>query len=119
MAVTTTTEGASTFCAWWAPDFCHASTFTAAEWASWIQAIGSILAIVVAALLARYQFKQALRVEQVNRDEERKVRVDVVKSLFAQVLSLCNLTYEGLQTGDAVPPARRRRPLLRAMHLAV
>lgn len=51
-------------------ELCFLSDLTSSEWASWVQAVGSIAAIVAAAWIARYQAKlqQASAMEQHRRE---------------------------------------------------
>ncbi len=69
--------------------------FTAAEWAAWVQAVGSVGAILVAVAVARHQSEE-LR----ERDEEahaaEKIRVlEIIGQLVEQADASCTVT-EGL-----------------------
>ena len=61
---------------------CFLSNLTSSEWASWVQAVGSVLAIVAAALIARHQAKlQHRSALDLLRTERRTARVEVAETL--------------------------------------
>lgn len=66
--------------------------FSRTECASWVQAIGSVLAIFAAVLVARHQSK---RMEQVLRDEE----CTRVESKFAPAIIIVDTAIREMRTG--------------------
>lgn len=61
---------------------CFLSGLTSSEWASWVQAVGSILAIVGAAWIARYQAKlQRDSALELHRTERLTARREVAETL--------------------------------------
>lgn len=61
---------------------CFLSNLTSAEWAAWVQAGGSIAAIVGAALIAIHQSKLQHRNALVlHQTEQRSVKVDIGKTI--------------------------------------
>lgn len=54
------------------------------EWASWVQAVGSIMAIGAAGAIAIYQTNVVRRLEQDKRNAEEVVKLNVVKALLAR-----------------------------------
>jgi hypothetical protein len=61
---------------------CFLSNLTSAEWAAWVQALGSVAAIIAAAWIAiqqaRLQHRNALNL---HMTEQRSERVDIAKTL--------------------------------------
>ena len=105
---TTFTQSATTLCTWW--NDCVTTSFSLSEWAAWIQAVGSVAAIVVATVIARQQFAAATRLEEFRQRVQNRQRIEVVRTLFAQVLSLCQLMVKGFA---AVPePGAARQKLI-------
>lgn len=66
--------------------------FSRGECASWVQAIGSVLAILAAVLVARHQSK---RMERVLRDEECRR----VESKFAPAIAIIETAIKEMRTG--------------------
>ena len=64
-------------------ELCFLSNLTSAEWAAWVQAVGSIVAILAAAgiaiYVARLQHNNALNL---HKTEKRTEKVEVAKTLF-------------------------------------
>ena len=62
---------------------CITTNLTSAELAAWVQAIGSVVAIIAAALIAiwqgRIQYRNALAI---HRAEQRHTRVELSKTLY-------------------------------------
>jgi hypothetical protein len=64
-------------------NLCFLSNLTSAEWAAWVQALGSIAAIVAAAGIAIHQAKlQHQNALNVHFTERRTAQVEVAKTLF-------------------------------------
>jgi Zn-dependent alcohol dehydrogenase len=62
---------------------CFLPDLTSDEWAAWVQAIGSIAAIVAAAWIAIYQSKQSQRSAlELHHAELRAARVDIAKTIY-------------------------------------
>ena len=62
---------------------CFLSGLTSSEWAAWVQAIGSILAIGGAAFAAIWQArKQSETALRVQKEERKYARVEITKSLL-------------------------------------
>ena len=60
---------------------------TSGDWAAWVQAIGTIIAILAAAWIARWQFKkQHQSALLLHKAEQRYTRIEQAKSL----LTLCH-----------------------------
>lgn len=63
-------------------EFSFISTLTSSEWASWVQAIGSIFAIVGTALIAIWQSHKQHQISlSVLRAEHRMIRIETAKTL--------------------------------------
>lgn len=61
---------------------CFPSSMTSSEWAAWVQAVGSILAVGGAAFAAIWQSKKQHETAlKVQRDERRYERVELMKTL--------------------------------------
>ena len=64
---------------------CVLSDLTSSEWASWVQAVGSVLAIVAAALIARHQaslqHKSALKLLCAERKDARAEAAETLAEL--------------------------------------
>jgi hypothetical protein len=61
---------------------CFLSNLTSSEWASWVQAVGSVFAIVAAALIARHQAKlQHRSALNLLRTERITARVEIADTL--------------------------------------
>lgn len=64
-------------------ELCFLSNLTSAEWAAWVQAVGSIVAILAAAgiaiYVARLQHNNAL---ELHKTEKRTEKVEITKTLF-------------------------------------
>lgn len=58
------------------------------DWAAWVQAVGSILAIVVAILVVRHQSISDRRLEQARRDLDRIHRFESVRAVMAMVYTI-------------------------------
>lgn len=57
---------------------------TSAEWAAWLQAVGTIVAILAAAVIAIWQSnKQHKIVRSLHKEEQRHNRVEMAKTLLA------------------------------------
>jgi len=64
-------------------ELCLLSGLTGSEWAAWVQAIGSILAILSAAGIAIWQSnKQHASALLLQREERRYARIELTKSLL-------------------------------------
>ena len=62
---------------------CFLSNLTGAEWASWVQAVGSVAAIIAAAWIAIHQAKlQHKHALALHITEQQTAKVDVAKTLF-------------------------------------
>jgi len=63
-------------------ELCFLSNLTSAEWAAWVQAVGSVLAIVAAAWIVKHQanlqHKNAL---DLHKTEQRTEQADITKTL--------------------------------------
>jgi len=65
-------------------DLCFLSNLTSSEWASWVQAIGSMLAIIAAAWIAKRQANlQHESALELLKTERGTARVDAVRNLSA------------------------------------
>ncbi len=63
-------------------DLCISSNQTSSEWASWVQAIGSVLAIIAAAWIARYQTRlQRESALVLHRTERQTARAEAAETL--------------------------------------
>lgn len=63
-------------------ELCFLSNLTSSEWASWVQAIGSVLAIIAAAWIARYQAKhQQESALQMHRTERLAAQSEAAETL--------------------------------------
>ncbi len=63
-------------------NLCFLSNLTSAEWASWVQAVGTIVAIVAATWIATHQVKlQHMSALELHHTELRTARVDAGKTL--------------------------------------
>ena len=63
-------------------NLCLMTNLTSAELAAWVQAVGSVLAIVAAALIAIWQSRSQHRsAMQLHRAEQRHARVELSKTL--------------------------------------
>lgn len=61
---------------------CFVSNLTSTEWAAWVQALGSVAAIVAAAWIAVHQAKlQHRNALDLHMTEQRTARVDIAKTL--------------------------------------
>lgn len=61
---------------------CFLLNLTSAEWAAWVQAIGSVAAIVAAAWIARHQARlQHRSALDLHMTEQRTMQVDMAKTL--------------------------------------
>jgi hypothetical protein len=71
---------------------CFLSNLTSAEWAAWVQAVGSIVAIIAAAWIAidqaRRQHRNAL---DLHATEQRTARLDVGKTLSVLAVNSAKL----------------------------
>ena len=85
---TTITQSATTLCSTLSGQ-CLTTSYSASEWAAWVQAIGSIAAILVATEIARRQFSHAVRLEELRRRSAANERIGVVRTLFSQLQVLC------------------------------
>lgn len=62
---------------------CFFTNLTSAEWAAWVQAIGSILAIIAAAWIAIHQAKlQHQNALQLHITEQQSAKLDIANTLF-------------------------------------
>lgn len=63
-------------------NLCITSNLTSSELASWVQAIGSVLAIFASALIAIFQSKkQYQNAQALYKDEQRHIRIELAKTL--------------------------------------
>ena len=63
-------------------EFCFLSNLTSAEWAAWVQAVGSVIAIVAAAWIAIHQAKlQHKNALDLHKTEKRSEQTDITKTL--------------------------------------
>ena len=64
-------------------ELCFLSNLTSAEWAAWVQAIGSIVAIIAAAWIAIHVVKrQHQNALELHKTEKRTEKVETAKTLF-------------------------------------
>lgn len=64
-------------------DLCFLSNLTSSEWASWVQAVGSVLAIIAAAWIARYQTRlQRESALELHRTERQTARAEAAETLL-------------------------------------
>lgn len=62
---------------------CFLTNLTSAEWAAWVQAIGSVVAIIAAALIAIHQAKlQHRNALQLHMAEQQSAKLDIAKTLL-------------------------------------
>lgn len=62
---------------------CLLTNLTSAEWAAWVQAIGSVVAIIAAAWIAIHQAKlQHRNALQLHFTEQQSAKLDIAKTLF-------------------------------------
>lgn len=73
---------------------------------AWVQAVGSIAAIFIAYFIAHRQFAEAERLGRQAREASAAQRVEVVRTVFAQVRSFCNLLARRLPKEDLKNQAR-------------
>lgn len=67
---------------------CFATNITSSEWAAWVQAIGTILAVLAAATIAVWQSrKQHESAFALHKSEQRHTQVEQAKTLLALCLS--------------------------------
>ena len=82
---------------------CILSNLTSSEWASWVQAVGSIVAILGAASIAVWQSKkQHENSLKILREEKRLARSELAKTL----LSLSNAALDLLENSAKAFPDR-------------
>jgi hypothetical protein len=63
---------------------CFASSLTSEEWAAWVQAIGTILAILAAAGIAIWQSNEQHKLARLmHKEEQRHDRIEQAKTLLA------------------------------------
>ena len=60
------------------PELCLATNLTSEQWAAWVQAVGSIAAVLGAFWLSRLQFRDASRLQQVASVSERRRRYEAL-----------------------------------------
>ena len=69
-------------------ELCFLSNLTSAEWAAWVQAVGSVLAIVAAAWIAKHQanlqHKNAL---DLHKTEKRTEQTDITKTIYVLAIN--------------------------------
>ena len=64
-------------------ELCFLSNLTSAEWAAWVQAVGSIVAIIAAAWIAIHVVKrQHQNALELHKTEKRTEKVETAKTLF-------------------------------------
>lgn len=62
---------------------CFLSNLSSAEWAAWVQALGSVAAIIAAAWIAIHQSKiQHRNALELHKTELRSAQIDIAKTLF-------------------------------------
>jgi hypothetical protein len=70
---------------------CFASNLTSSEWAAWVQAFGSITAIVGSVLLAIWQTgKQYKNALEIQRSDQANSRIELTKTLSVLAESCAN-----------------------------
>lgn len=67
-------------------ELCFMSYLTAAEWAAWVQAIGSVLAIAAAIVIARQQFAAAARLQREAVVAERTRKYEALSGFVEQAI---------------------------------
>src|SRR5689334_5762363 len=66
-----------------AQELCFLTNLTSSEWAAWVQAIGSIVAIIGAVLIAGWQMRrQHLDALRLMAEEGRQSRMELAKTLL-------------------------------------
>lgn len=63
---------------------------TKSDWSGWVQAIGSIAAILGAFYIADTQTKQALKVANERQERDDRRRVDIVDALLSRIYDLAD-----------------------------
>lgn len=91
------------------PVYCFANVlcYTDTMWGAigaWVQAVGSVAAIFFAYWIAHLQFKEADRQARAARAALDYQRIEIVRTLLAQIRSLCTVLATGLGN---VPPYER------------
>jgi hypothetical protein len=110
------------YCLFWVSQWCLPSS----EWASWVQAIGSILAILGALLLGERQGAHARAVAEKQVYEARKLeankrhlddllKTEIIQQLFAEANTLCAALGNLHQMRNPQPPIYRAIERLREL----
>ncbi|ANQ84962.1 hypothetical protein dqs_1924 [Azoarcus olearius] len=79
---------------------------TPSECASWVQAWGTIAAIIGAFLVARYQFNSTRRHEEAARRLDDLTRLEAVRAIATQIEGYCEVLSS---VWDEIPPGEERK----------
>lgn len=73
----------------------------AAGWAAWVQAVGTIAAIIGAFLIVRNQNNATRRLESKSKKSDEKRRFEIVNAVIAKPHAICTELKKGWGTDDA------------------
>ncbi len=78
---------------------CFMSGLTSEQWAAWIQAVGSVVAIAASAGIAIWQSRRTVRHERQLRDEDTARRMEAIKELLVAAYGMAMDYSDALHDG--------------------
>ena len=81
-------------------ELCFMTNLTSEQWAAWVQAIGSIVAILAAVYIAKSQFRDALKLQKESARADRRRKYDALVGFVDHVLAECSLALDALKKDD-------------------
>lgn len=86
---------------------------TKSDWSGWVQAIGSIAAIIGAFWIAKNQHANERKLEKDKRRADERLRFKIVKAVFSKTFATVSLIVNEREQSDFNLPGPHRSRLLR------